>query len=89
MERFTRGAKAAAEVFWERMAILFSPLSRPGGVLEAEKKVPKVAVLVFYCLVYVQERRKMDQTALETALNKLNHVLLFPIFFLPVRSFMI
>ena len=31
---------------------------RPGGVLEAENQLPKVAVLVLLCLIYVQERRE-------------------------------
>ena len=35
-----------------------TPIRRTGGVLEAEKKVPKAVVLVFECLICVQERRR-------------------------------
>ena len=46
-----------------------------------KKKVPKVDFSVLQCLIYVQERREMGQTALETTLNELKHVLLLPILF--------
>ena len=59
------------------------------GFWRPKKKVPNIVFLVFLCLIYVQERREMGQTALETTLNELKHVLLLPIFFLPVTSSMI
>ena len=57
---------------------------RPGGVLEAKKDSWNHCCL-FSCLTYVQERRKMGQTALEPTLNELKHVFSLP-FFLPVKS---
>ena len=64
-------------------------LLAPAGFWRTKKKVPKVVFLVFWCLIYMQERREMGQTALETTLNELKHVLLLPFFLLPVTSSMI
>ena len=51
------------------------PQVGPAGFWRAIKKIPRIVVLVFRCLIYVQERREMGQIALETTLNELEHVL--------------
>jgi len=59
------------------MAVLM-PVSpyRGGGFLEAEKKnIPQIVISVFGCLIYVQERREIGQSALETTLNEPKNVL--------------
>ena len=49
--------------------------------IHSEKRVLKVAVLVFWFLIYMEERKEMGQAALETALNDQEHEFLWPFFF--------
>ena len=46
----------------------------PAGFWRPEN-VPKVVILVFFGLVYVHERMKTGQTALEATLNEVEHAL--------------